>query len=215
MSTGRQPGGETVIKTKGGTGWFEHHLSASLSPASLAGGVPQIRSPVPTDRKPVKHRNRTHGGAQNEKDLLDQGAATLATIAGLALTARSAQAATTPCDPLGDVFCPGTGGAVQLTFTPGTTGAGQITALATGVAAPADPYIPPNPATAYAQGKLYQGAPGDPYSPGDPYLIGRVYAPTADRPTWLFDGHLVPATDAGFPTDPTRFVGVLLPPSPI
>jgi hypothetical protein len=146
------------------------------------------------------------------------GAATVATIVGLALIAGTATAATAPCDPLGDVFCPGTGGHVQLTFTaftPGTLGTGKITALATGVTYPADPYTPPNPSTAYAQGKLYAGRPGDPFAPSDPYLIGRVYAPTANRPTWLFDGHLVPATDASAPADQYRFVGVLLPPNPI
>jgi hypothetical protein len=143
------------------------------------------------------------------------GAATVATIAGLALSAGAAQAATTPCDPLGDVFCPGSGGRVQLTFTaftPGSPGTGQTTALATGVAEPSDPYLPPNPSTAYAQGKLY---PVDSGAPSDPYAIGRVYAPTATRPTWLFDGHRVPATDSGSPTDPYKFVGVLLPPNPI
>jgi hypothetical protein len=146
---------------------------------------------------------------------LVRGAATVATVAGLALSAGAAQAATTPCDPLGDVFCPGTGGRVQLTFSAfalGPVGTGQATALATGVALPPSPIVPQNPSTAYAQGKLY---PVDPLIPTDPYLIGRVYAPTTTRPTWLFDGHLVPASRASSPGDPYRFVGVLLPPNPI
>jgi hypothetical protein len=139
-------------------------------------------------------------------------AAAAAAIAATALCASSAQAATT-CDPLGDVFCTTTGNSIQLTFTTFTPGAlqqnGQITAIAGGVLSPGDPYLPPNPSTAIAQGKLY---PGDPYHP---YAIGRVYAPTADRSTYLFDGHLVPASDSTAPADSYGFRGMLLPPNPI
>jgi len=143
-------------------------------------------------------------------------AATAAVIAASALAASSAQAATPTCVPLGDVFgsCP-TGQSIQLTFTTFTPDApsnGQITAIAGGVALPSDPYVPPNPATAIAQGKLF---PTDPTLPTDPYAIGRIYAPTADRSTYLFEGHLVPASDNTLPGDPYRFLGVFVPPNPI
>jgi hypothetical protein len=150
-------------------------------------------------------------------------AATAAALAALA-TAGGAQAdPLIPCDQL-DTPCPPEKPAIQNhlqigfdSFTVASEGGGlpdkgQIRATAGGAFIPPNPVLPPSPSAALAEGKLYlQGA-------DDFFAIGKLYPPDPMRPSYLFDGHLVPASippNPVAPPDPITFVGKYWPPVPI
>jgi hypothetical protein len=115
--------------------------------------------------------------------------------------------------------CNGTaqGQSFQLTFetfTPDCVDVcdtrGQTTALIGGALIPPNPIEPSSPSCKLAEGKLF--LPGA----SDFFAIGRVIPPNPIRPTYLFDGHLVPASGSApvIPPNPIIFRGRLFTPRP-